>query len=200
MGSLDCKIELDKQKGITVTVVNSDGKITQTVTMDGTTLTIQVQGQNDTSSWTQKQDSIAIKCKTFTLDAETITCKSTKATDHESQDAFTVKSTKDMTWQSQAKIVGTATSDMNLSGQNVAIAANQALSGKGPTGVTIEASGGDAQLHGMTVTLKGDTGAKLQGLTVDIKADTQLNAEGTAMATLKGQMASLSGSLVKIGS
>lgn len=199
MGTLVCKVELDKQKGITVTVENADGKITQTVTMDGTTLTIKVQGESDTSTITQKADSIAIKCKTFTLDAETITCKSEKATLHQSSDTFDIKSTKDLTIQSQAKIVEKATQDMALSGMNVEVKASQALTAKGPTGVTIQAAGGEAKVQGLSLALKGDTGAKLEGLKVDVKADTMLNAEGGAMATLKGQLTNVSGSLVKLG-
>jgi phage baseplate assembly protein gpV len=198
MGTLVCKVELDKTSGITVTVENADGKITQTVTMDGTTLTIKVQGESDTSTITQKADSIAIKCKTFTLDAETITCTSEKATKHESKDTFDIKSTKDMTMKSQAKIDMAATQDMALSGMNVNVSAQQALSGKGPTGVTLQASGGELKGEGLTLSLKGTTGAKLEGLKVDIKADTMLNAEGT-MTTLKGQMTNVQGSLVKLG-
>ena len=200
MGTLVCKVELDKQKGITVTVDNEDGKITQTVTMDGTTLTIKVKGEQDTSTWTQKADSIAIKCKTFTLDAETITCTSDKATKHESKDIFSVKSAKDMTLKTDAKLTAEATQDMSHAGMNVKIEAKQAVSIKGPTGVKIEAPGGEAKMEGLTLALKGNTGAKLEGLKVDVKADTMLNAEGGAMATLKGGgMTNVTGSLVKIG-
>lgn len=199
MGTLVCKVELDKVKGITVTVQNDDDKITQTVTMDGTTLTIKVAGQSDTSTWTQKADSIAIKCKTFTLDAETITCTSDKATKHESKDIFSVHSAKDMTLKTDAKFDAEATQDMSLKGMNVAIEAKQAITEKGPTGVSLQASGGEAKLAGLTLALKGDTGAKLEGLKVDIKADTILQAEGGATATLKGAMANVQGSLVKLG-
>lgn len=199
MGTLVCKIELDKNQGITVTVDNADGKITQTITMDGTTLTIRVKGESQTSTITQKAESIAIKCQAFTLEAETITCKSTKATVHESQDTFTIKSTKDMTLESSAKISATASSDMNLSGKNIVISATQALTGKGGSGVTIQSSGGEVKAQGMTLTLKGDTAAKLQGLTVDVKADTTMTAEGGATATLKGAITSVQGNLVKLG-
>jgi hypothetical protein len=200
MGTLVCKVELDKVKGITVTVDNEDGKITQTVTMDGTTLTIKVKGDKETSTWTQKQDSIAIKCKTFTLDAETITCTSEKATKHESKDIFSVKSAKDMTLKTDAKFSAEATQDMSHAGQNVKIEAKMAVAVKGPTGVKLEASGGEAKMEGLTLALKGNTGAKLEGLKVDVKADTMLNAEGSAMATLKGGgMAKVEGGLIKLG-
>lgn len=200
MGTLVCKVELDKVKGITVTVDNEDGKITQTVTMDGTTLEIKVKGESETSTWTQKADSIAIKCKTFTLDAETITCTSEKATKHESKDTFTVKSTKDMSLSTDAKFSADAKQDMSHAGMNVSVEAKQKVTVKGPMGVALTASGGEAKMEGLTLALKGTTGAKLEGLKVDVKADTMLNAEGGAMATLKGGgMAKVEGALVKLG-
>jgi hypothetical protein len=200
MGTLVCKVELDKVKGITVTVDNEDGKITQTVTMDGTTLEIKVKGESDTSTWTQKADSIAIKCKTFTLDAETITCTSEKATKHESKDIFSVKSAKDMTLTTDAKFAAKSTDDMSHKGKNVSVEAQMKVTVKGPTGVALSASGGEAKMEGLTLALKGTTGAKMEGLKVDVKADTTLTAEGGAMATLKGGgMAKVEGSLVKLG-
>src|SRR3569832_1658239 len=121
MGTLVCTITLDKEKGACVEILNEEGKITQTIEMDGTTLTITVKGEQETSTIIQKDASIAIKCKTFTLDAETITCTSTKASLHESKDTFTIKSTKDMTLESQAKLVESAVNDASLKAMNVKI-------------------------------------------------------------------------------
>ena len=86
----------------------------------GKTLT-QDKENKETSTITQDQETIAIKCKTFTLDAETITCTSTKATKHESKDTFDLKSTKDMTFDSSAKLVEKAKQDCTIEGQNVKI-------------------------------------------------------------------------------
>lgn len=199
MGTLICKVELDKQNGITITVDNEDGKITQTVTMDGTTLTIKVKGDKETSTYEQKQDSIKIKVKEYLLEAETITCKSSKATLHESKDTWTQKSSKAMTIETQDKLDVKATMDASVKAMNIAMEANQKLSGKAPLGVSFEASGGEAKLAGLKLALQATTTAELKGLKTDVKADTMVNVEGSAMATLKGQLAQVSGSLVKLG-
>lgn len=199
MGTLICKVELDKQKGITVTVDNADGKITQTVHMDGTAITIKVQGQSDTSTITQKADSIHIKVKEYLLEAETITQKSTKATLHQSQDTFTQKSSKAMTVETQDKLDVKATQDCSVSAMNIAMKGNQKISGTAPMGISFEASGGEAKVMGLKLALQATTTAELKGLKTDVKADTMVNVEGSAMATLKGQLAQVSGSLIKLG-
>lgn len=80
MGKLVCTVEMSKESGITVKVEDADAGITQTITMDGTSLTLKVAGSAGTSTITQTADKIAIKCKDFTLDAEnTITCTSQQA-------------------------------------------------------------------------------------------------------------------------
>src|SRR5215203_2452067 len=101
---LVCTVEMSKDSGISIKVENADGGITQTITMDGTTLTMTVAGEDETSTFTQKADSIAIKCKDFSIEASnTITCTSTKATTHKSDDTVTIQSAKDMTLTSSAK-------------------------------------------------------------------------------------------------
>ena len=199
MGTLVCKVELDKAKGITITVDNEDGKITQTVTMDGTTLTIKVKGDQQTSTYEQKQDSIKIKVKEYLLEAETITCKSSKASLHESKDTWTQKSSKAMTIETQDKLDVKATMDASIKAMNIAMEANQKLSGKAPMGISLEASGGEAKVAALKLALQATTTAELKGLKTDVKADTMVNVEGSAMATLKGQLAQVSGSLVKLG-
>src|SRR5581483_6512448 len=102
MGKLICTVELDKTAGVTVTVENKDDGITQTFHCDGTQIQTIVKGNDATSTITQKQDSIKIECKAFEVDAETITCKSTKATSHHSDDTFDISSAKDLTQKSDA--------------------------------------------------------------------------------------------------
>src|SRR5689334_18530626 len=112
MAKLVCTVELSKETGISVKVENADAGITQTLTMDGTTMILKVAGKEDTSTITQKADSIAIKCKDFSIEADnTITCTSKKATKHQSDDAMTLQSTKDLTLSSSAKLVQSADSD-----------------------------------------------------------------------------------------
>ena len=80
METLVCRIELDKEEGLILTVENDDESIVQTIVMNGTSITSTVEGSKDSSSITQTQDSVFMKCSNFVLNAETITCKSTKAT------------------------------------------------------------------------------------------------------------------------
>ena len=123
MGTLVCRVELDKQKGLILTVENKEGKITQTAVLDGESITITSKGEKETSTITQKPESIAIKCKDFTLESETITCKSTKDTLHKSEQKFDLQSTKDMTMQSEAKYTAKAAQDVAISGQKIAVSA-----------------------------------------------------------------------------
>lgn len=190
MAKLVCTVEMSKDAGITVKVENADASITQTITMDGTTLTLKVAGSDHTSSFTQKADSIAIKCKDFSIEAEeTITCTSGKATRHHSDDALTLESTRDMTLTSSAKLVQSADSDVTVSGANVKVTAQSAASVKGLT----------AELTGdQSLTLKG-TQANLSGAQVAIKADAQLGAESSGVATLGGSMTTIKGTLINAG-
>jgi hypothetical protein len=190
MAKLVCTVELSKETGISIKVENADGKITQTITMDGTTLTMTVAGEEHTSTFTQKSDSIAIKCKDFSIDADnTITCTSKKATKHTSEDTLTLESTKDMTFTSSAKLVESATADLTLAGQNVKATAQS-----------------EASVAGLTVKVTGDQSLALKGAQLDvtgtqvaIKADAQLNAESSGMATLGGNMTTVKGTLINAG-
>ena len=72
MANLICTLKLSKThgEGLTLTIFNKDDEVTQTVTMDGTTLTLTVaKGDDLKSTFTQTADTIAIKCKTFTVEA-----------------------------------------------------------------------------------------------------------------------------------
>jgi hypothetical protein len=190
MAKLVCTVELSKEAGISIKVENADAGITQTLTMNGTTMILEVAGKEDTSTITQKADSIAIKCKDFSIEAaDTITCTSGKATRHASEDTVTIQSTKDMTLQSSAKLVQAADADLTLAGANLKATARSAASVKG---MTAEVSGDTS------VTLKG-TQAKLSGSQVQISADAQLGAESSGVATLGGSLTTIKGTLINAG-
>ena len=190
MAKLVCTVELSKETGISIKVENADTGIIQTLTMDGTTLTLKVAGEENTSTITQKADSIAIQCKDFSIEADnTITCTSQKATKHASDDTLTIQSTKDMTLSSSAKLVQSADSDLTLAGANVKATAQSAASVKG---MTAEVSGDTS------VTLKGAQ-AKLSGSQVTISADAQLGAESSGVATLGGNLTTIKGTLINAG-
>jgi len=200
MGTLVCTIELDKQKGITVTVDNAEGQIVQTVTMDGTSITLKVAGQADTSTVVQKADSIVVTVKDFKVDAETITLLSSKTSDWKSQDTLTVESTKDMTFTSSAKLTQSATQDASLSSSaKINVEATQALAMKGMT-ASMQATGGEAKVDGLTLKLSGTTDASMSGLNVKVSGQAALDLEAQGMANLKASgITSVSGALVKLG-
>jgi hypothetical protein len=188
--SLICTIEMSKEKGVTVKVTDSDGQVTQTVTMDGTTMTLEVTDGSNTSTITQKADSIVIACKDFQVNAETINCTSTGATKHTSDDAFTVSSQADMKLSSQAKLVEEATGDVEVSGMNIKASATSAASMEGLT-ATVEAKQG--------LTLKSGLTAELTGTMVTVKADGMLEASSSGVSTFKGSVSNVQGSLINAG-
>src|SRR5688572_8789601 len=99
MGKLVCQVELDTTDatgGVKVTIENEDAKITQTMHFNGTKILTSVAKEGaETSKIEQLFDSITITCKTFAVNAETITCKSTKASKYQSDDVLDIKSVKD---------------------------------------------------------------------------------------------------------
>jgi hypothetical protein len=173
MGTLVCRIELDKKKGVLLTVENGDDKITQTIVMDGTSITTTVKGSEETSTITQKQDSIAMNCKTFTLDAETITCKSTKETLHESGQNFDIKS-----------------------GKNIGVAADSAAEYKAMD-TTIESTS-KTEINGGTLVLSGSGSAELKGASIKLDAKGLMDLATGGAATLKGSIVNIKG-MLKMG-
>jgi predicted amino acid-binding ACT domain protein len=200
MGTLVCKIELDKEKGITVQVDNADDQITQTIVMDGTRITIQVKGPQETSTFVQKQDSIVVTVKDLTFDTDTITMKSKGASKWTSQDIVSVESTKDMTLKTSAKLTQTATSDAKLSSSaNVNIEATSKLAMKGNMGAEMVTSAGEAKVDGVTLKLAGKTQAEMSGAMTKVSGSGKLDLESAGMANLKGSITSVGGTLVKLG-
>jgi hypothetical protein len=199
MTTLYCRIELKKDKGITVKVEDPQGQITQTVELDGASKFIKItcKDQENTSTITQRPDGIKIECKKFEIAAETVTVTSTKETLHKSDDTLTIQSAKAMTLKTDDALSATATKDFSAKGQN--------LTGKADS---------KAAIQGMTLELKADQSAKLAGAQVEVSGQAtieikgapsvkvessgMLNLEGQ-MTTLKGQMTTVQGSLVKLG-
>ncbi|MEQ8159556.1 MAG: hypothetical protein ABRQ33_00085 [Smithellaceae bacterium] len=162
MGNLVCRIELDKAKGIILTVENSADNITQTITMDGKQIETVVKGDS-TSKITQTKDGISIDCKTFTLNAETIKCKSSQTTRHESGQDFTVAggSNLHLTAQNEAKVKG-----MN---------------------VTAEAASA-AKISGMTLALSGTTSTEVKAASVKVDAQGMLDLKAGGIVKIEGGM------------
>ncbi len=190
MGSLVCRIELHKKNGIIITVENQDDNITQTMVLDGKTITTTNAGSDETSVITQAPDSITIKCKDFLLDADTITCKSTGASKHESKDVFQVKSSKDMKFNSSANVSVKAQSGMKLSGQKI----------------NASASSGDVTISGLNVNANAKIKAGMNGKQLDLKGQITAKIDGGMLdvtgkkTSISGSaMTSISGAIIKIG-
>ncbi len=200
MGALVCRVELNKESGLTFTVENEDGKITQTAVLDGDTITITCKGNGEekTSTITQKPESIEIKCKEFTLDADTITCTSKEKSTYESEGTMDIKSAKDMTLDSKGKLTGKAASDTDISGSKVSISATGKAELKGAE-ISVSATTGKAEVKGMDLKLSGTTKAEMDGLKVAISSNTMLDLKATGIVNLEGQMANVKGTLTKVG-
>jgi hypothetical protein len=71
---LECTITLDKNGGVNVTVFDEKGKVTQTVVMDGTTITLTVAGENEkeTSRIVQTKAGVTITCGLFEVVADEV--------------------------------------------------------------------------------------------------------------------------------
>jgi hypothetical protein len=198
MGTLVCRVELSKTEGLILTVENKEGKITQTAVLDGQSITITSEGEQDTSTITQKPDSIEIKCKEFTLDATTITCKSKEDTLHQSQQKFKIESTQDMTLNSKGKVTADAMGDVSVSSKaNVDVSATMNAEISGTAGAKLNSTA-STEVKGLTLTLKGDAKAEMKAPMVDVSADGILNVKG-ALTNVEGQMASVKGTLTKVG-
>jgi uncharacterized ParB-like nuclease family protein len=200
MGKLVCTVEMDKEKGVTVKVENADDQITQTVVMDGTSITITVKGSEETSTYVQKQDSVVITCKDFTVDATgTLTLKSAKASSWNSQDVLTVESTKDMSLTSKAKFTQESSQDASLkSNAKVSVEAATDLSLKGMK-TSLVASGGENKIEGVTLKMSGQTQAELASAMTKVSGQGKLGLESSGVAELKGSLTTVGGSLVKLG-
>lgn len=199
MSTLTCRIELNKERGVTVKVLDQQGQVTQTLEMNGETIKLTCQGssEEETSVITQKTDGIEMTCKEFKVTAETVSIKSSKDTTLESEEKFDIKSTKEMTLDSKDKLTAQATSDLALSGDNVKASAKSKgeLAGmnvdiKATQG--LKASGGQSELSGtQQIEIKGAP-------IVKVASSGTLNLEGQAV-TLKGTVNNVQGTMVKLG-
>jgi hypothetical protein len=215
--TLNCYIDLDKESGLTLTVKDLLGTVTQTVEMNGTKIIITVKGLTSTSTITQsedtlelklagpaqnstvtqKADSVVVKCSNFEVDADAITLKSMADTSVSATQNLKLSSTQNMELSSTQKLTASSVQDMSLS-------ATQGLS---------MSATGDAQLTGQNVSvsglvkasLAGNTEVAISGLKVAVKGDTQVDVTapitnlGETMTSVKGQLVKIEGALIKLG-
>lgn len=194
--ALICKIELSQTQGITLTVINNDGHITQTATFDGTTITHTCKGQNATSTIQQNSDSITVNCTNFNINAETITCKSTKNTLHEAQGTFSINSTGNSAFKSSADMSVSATSNLTMTAADFSTTAQNTAK---VTSMTTTVNGDQkANITGAELALSATSSASLKGATVSAVAQTTMSIEGLT-TTVKGSTTNIQGDLVTLG-
>jgi hypothetical protein len=173
MGNLVCRIELDKKKGMVLSVENSDGKILQTIVMDGTQIASTVKGSDRTSTIIQKEDGIHIECQTFSLAAETIKCVSRQETIHESGQGFTIRSQADFNVFAQ--------------GQAIYKAMNSSLE-----------SSAETEVKGLRLKFSGDSSAEMKGPRITVEATGMMELKSGGLTTLQGSMVNIKG-IVNLG-
>ena len=171
MGTLICRVELSKETGLTITANDPEGNVTQTIVMDGKSITMTVKGKK-TSTITQTEEAINLKCTEFTVEAESVSVKSKKESTYESGKDHTIKGDG---------VSLTAQKSADISGQDVAVDAEKGVA-----------------LSGMEVTAEGTQSAKMSGAMVDVEAKGQLALNANGAAELKGTATTVGG-MVKLG-
>jgi len=214
-----CHVELSKADGITIvikdrkkkdqylrrivlgptsiTLTCKDAAVTSVVTQKDGSINTSVTTAKGTTTIDQDGETIAFKCKTFQVEAETVTMKATQDGSLTTGGKCTIKSTGDALVDSAAKLTLQSALALAATGQaDVAIAATTKLA----------LSGAQAELAATaTLAARSDGTAELSGMTVSVKGQTQLTAEapitsvGQTMTTVKGQLVEISGALVKLG-
>ncbi len=206
--TLVCSIELSKTAGVTVLVKKGD-QVTQTITMDGTTVTIAVEhgdkkttitqdaegielnvkGPADTSTVVQKADKVEITCRSFKVTAESVEISSSADTKHSAEGAYSVTSGADLSLSSRAALGTSSVGATTLSALGA-----------------FEASAlGDATLRGQKALVEGLIGTTVQGVaSLDLKALQIVAAAGAKfeaagpMTTIGKNLTTVSGQLVRV--
>jgi len=194
--ALVCKIELSQTDGITVTVINADGKITQTAVFNGTSMIHTCKGENATSTITQTCDTITFDCNNFVVNAESITCKSSKDTLHEATGKFTVNSTDTAAVNASKDLNVAATTNLKMTAADFSATADNTAK---VSALTTTINGDQkAQVTALQLVLSAQSSASLEGATVKAAAQATMDIEGLT-TTVKGQMTNIQGSLIKLG-
>lgn len=216
--SLVCNIELNKQRGITLTVIDEAAKRTQTFHLDGERITTQVVVQDqvrssivqssesivsrvasdaDESTATQTAKGYKIVCKSFEVAAETVKFSSTGATSFQSDDTFKVTSQALLSLQTDATLSLEAATKLQLASDgSLALKASGELTAKA---LSVSIAGDNKTV------VKGSANLQLLGAQVELTGDAQaavrapITKLGKNITTVEGQMVEVKGSLVKLG-
>jgi hypothetical protein len=168
-----------------------------TITQNEKSVTTEVKDSKGSTKIEQGPEAVKITCKTFTLEAESVTVTSQKDTTLTAEGALSVTSTKDLKVTSHAKCDLKSTAAMTLDAAGCCTVKSAAeVAAKAPkVGLTADASlnvqsSGALNLKGGVVSIKGDMRAEF---------DSPSTTVGSMMTTVCGQIVSISGSLVKLG-
>lgn len=214
-----CRIELSQPNGITIVIKDSkqkdqlqkkivlgpsslvitciNGAKSSTITQTEDSLQLEVKSERGTTTVDQNDEAITVKCKTFTVDAETVTLKASQDGRLETGKTCVIKSTSDMTLDSSAKLSGKSVGALSLAtDQSATVKATASLSlegnqteVKGTSQLDLQSSG-TASLSAAAVSLSGKTQATLEA---------PLTSVGKNVTKITGQMVEVSGALVKLG-
>jgi hypothetical protein len=213
-----CKVELSKTQGIAIIIRDlSDPQNFKQVLLEGASLIVKTNKGTSSATITQTEDSVItevktadgtttitqgpeevkVKCKLFTVEAETVSVTSDKDTSFTVAGAYTMKSTKDCTVETQADCLVKSTGKTTLDATDkTAISSKLELQASAPkVGINADSSldvksKAALNLTGAVSTMKGDMRAVV---------DAPNTTLGGSMTTLQGQMVTVSGSLIKLG-
>jgi hypothetical protein len=217
--TLVCSIELSKTKGISLTVRNAAEKLTQTIVMNGTQIVTlikhddsadsssitqakdsilsQVASSSDTSTVMQNATSFHVKCKSFDVNAESVSVRSSKQTNHESGDAYTIVSQAGLSAKAAASL------QMNA-GTTLQLASDGSMALQAQTDLSATAQSTSVTGKGQA-TLEGAVNLELLGAQIAMRGDAQvtigapITKVGQNITTIEGQLVEIKGALVKLG-
>ncbi len=191
MGKLACKIELSKKEGIILTVEDKDNDTIQIIELNGSFIKTTMKKSENTSIILQDSEHITIKCKNFTVDADTITCKSKKDTQIDVNGNLDIKSDKNIDIKASKNINNKANSDFHIKAKNTNIKAKQNIKLSGSS-INVSANK-DIKIEGLQLQLTGKGRAKLEGALLDVKANGILTLQSEGISEIKGSVINIQG-------
>jgi hypothetical protein len=215
-----CKVELSQNAGVSIivkdskqkdafkrtivmargsiTIVCKNGAKTTTVTQKDDSIQLKVEGEAGTTTVDQDAETIAVKCKTFKVDAETIALKATGDGSFDTDGKVRIASLQDATVQSSAQLT-------IKSVQKMTVHSDTDIAGSAGIGISLEAVQAKVSASG-SLELQSQGTAKLSAMAVDVQgnATAALEAPMTSMGgqgrtTVNGGIVQVSGGLVQLG-
>jgi hypothetical protein len=152
---LYCKIQLDKNQGFILEILDAQGMNQQSITLDGTTLTMKVQGPMSVSTITQTANTVSINAKEVNIDAESVRVTSRASTSLQSLGQTNVSSISEITLQTPARVVLQAMQGVDINTMSLSVNALQDIALQALGGVAVFGIGSGVQLFGSSVNVTG---------------------------------------------